>query len=138
VEVVITLHVAGKVNHLRDGLLRWQPPLRFRRVGVDAAVTTLVLTLGGIFSTVAFAAMMVLAAVVSGDLAAAGGSLAGAALMVGVVATAVMRMILADGAARGVPSWTGRRWAGPMGRLPGVRQGGPVALAAARPGHGQP
>ena len=23
VEVVITLHVAGKVNHLRDGLLRW-------------------------------------------------------------------------------------------------------------------
>ena len=23
VEVVITLHAAGKVNHLRDGLLRW-------------------------------------------------------------------------------------------------------------------
>jgi len=73
---------------------------RFRRKGADPAVAALVLTLAGIFSTVAFAAVMVLAAVASGNPAAAGGSLAGAAVAVGVVAGAVIALRSARGRVR--------------------------------------
>jgi uncharacterized membrane protein YbhN (UPF0104 family) len=65
---------------------------RFRRAGADPAVAALVLTLAGIFSTVAFAVVIVLAAVVSGNPVAAGGSLADAAVAVGVVAGAVIAL----------------------------------------------
>ena len=51
---------------------------RFRRAGADPAAAALVQTLAGIFSTVAFTAVMVLAAVASGNPAAADGSLADA------------------------------------------------------------
>ncbi len=65
---------------------------RFRRAGADPAAAALVLTLAGIFSTVAFAVVMVLAAVASGNPAAAGGSLAGAAVTAGAVAGAVIAL----------------------------------------------
>jgi len=70
---------------------------RFRRAGADPAAAALVLTLAGIFSTVAFAAVMVLAAVASGDPAAAGGSLAGAAVAVVAVAGAVIALRSPEG-----------------------------------------
>ena len=70
---------------------------RFRREGADPAAAAVVLTPAGIFSTVAFAAVMVLAAVASGNPAAAGGSLAGAAVAVGVVAGAVIALRSPEG-----------------------------------------
>ena len=73
---------------------------RFRRAGADPAVAALVLTLAGIFSTVAFAAVMVLAAVASGNPAAAGGSLAGAVVAAGAVGFIVVALRSAQGRAR--------------------------------------
>jgi len=73
---------------------------RFRRAGADPATAALVLTLAGIFSTVAFAVVIVLAAVASGNPGVAGGSLAGVVVAVGVVGCAIVALRSPRGRAR--------------------------------------
>ena len=99
-----TAHLANAIDFAvpfaGGGMATTYTHRRFRQRGVEPVGAALMLTLAGIFSTVAFAVVVVLGAMLSGSLAAASGSLAGAAIGLGVLVAILVSLRTANGQLR--------------------------------------